>query len=138
MKILGEPCLRITFIRNFFAAALQQHYGRAHQQVYQSVCLKEGGSEASVFSAIYHCDAIYTEAGNFIKIAKADVVATMQSNSAFPEGFTSLFTVQVQQYRAHIGLLAIPSAREHILAAAQADYFDATVTELGTRIKLNP
>jgi hypothetical protein len=103
------------------------------------VCVwRRRGLAASVFSAIYHCDAIYTEAGNFIKIAKADVVATMQSNSAFPEGFTSLFTVQVQQYRAHIGLLAIPSAREHILAAAQAGYFDATVTELGTRIKLNP
>ena len=61
----------------------------------------------------------------------------MQSNSAFPEGFTSLFTVQVQQYRAHIGLLAIPSAKERILAAVQAGYFDATVTELATRINLS-
>jgi len=127
-------CFYKELLRCSLAATLWQ----GTPKVYQSVCLKEGGSEASVFSAIYHCDAIYTEAGNFIKIAKADVVATMQSNSAFPEGFTSLFTVQVQQYRAHIGLLAIPSAREHILAAAQAGYFDATVTELGTRIKLNP
>ncbi|WP_162933401.1 Crp/Fnr family transcriptional regulator [Sulfitobacter mediterraneus] len=93
-------------------------------------------AEASIFSAIYHCDAICTEAGSVIKIAKADVVATMQSNPAFSEGFTRLLAVQVQQYRAHIELLAIPSANERILAAVHAGYFDATVTELATRINL--
>lgn len=94
-------------------------------------------AEASVFSATYHCDAICTEAGSVIKIAKANVVATMQSNPAFSEGFTRLLAVQVQQYRAHIELLAIPSAKERILAAVHAGYFDATVTELATRINLS-
>lgn len=93
-------------------------------------------AEASVFSATYHCDAICTEAGSVMKVAKADVVATMQSNPAFSEGFTRLLAVQVQQYRAHIELLAIPSAKERILAAVQVGYFDATVTELATRINL--
>ena len=93
-------------------------------------------AEASVFSATYHCDAICTEAGRVVKIAKADVVATMQSNPAFSEGFTRLLAIQVQQYRAHIELLAIPSAKERILAAVQAGYFDSTVTELATRINL--
>ena len=93
-------------------------------------------AEASVFSATYHCDAICTEAGSVMKIAKADVVATMQSNPAFSEGFTRLLAIQVQQYRAHIELLAIPSAKERILAAVHAGYFDATVTELATRINL--
>ena len=94
-------------------------------------------AEASVFSATYHCDAICTEAGSVIKIAKADVVATMQSDPAFAEGFTRLFAVQVQQYRAHIELLAIPSAKERILAAVQQGYFDGTVTELATCINLS-
>ena len=61
----------------------------------------------------------------------------MQSNPAFSEGFTRLLAVQVQQYRAHIELLAIPSAKERILAAVQAGYLDATVTELATRINLS-
>jgi CRP-like cAMP-binding protein len=94
-------------------------------------------AEASVFSATYHCDAICTEAGNVVKIAKADVVATMQSNPVFSEGFTKLLAVQVQQYRAHIELLAISSAKERMLAAIYAGYFDATVTELATRINLS-
>lgn len=93
-------------------------------------------AEASVFSATYHCDAICTEVGSVIKIAKADVAATMQSNPAFSEGFTRLLAIQVQQYRAHIELLAISSAKERILVAVQAGYFDATVTELATRINL--
>lgn len=94
-------------------------------------------AEASIFSAAYHCDAICTEAGSVTKIAKADVVATMQSNPAFSEGFTRLLAVQVQQYRAHIELMAIPSAKERILAAVQAGYLDATVIELATRINLS-
>ena len=94
-------------------------------------------AEASVFSATYHCDAICTEAGSVTKIAKADVIATMQSNPAFSEGFTRLLAVQIQQYRAHIELLAIPSAKERILAAVQAGYLDATVTEFATRINLS-
>lgn len=94
-------------------------------------------AEASVFSATYHCDAICTEVGSVTKIAKPDVVATMHSNPAFSEGFTKLLAVQVQQYRAHIELLAISSAKDRILAAVQAGYFDATVTELATRINLS-
>lgn len=94
-------------------------------------------AEASVFSATYHCDAICTKAGSVKKIAKADIVSSMQSNPVFSEGFTRLLAVQVQQYRAHIELLAIPSAKERVLAAVQAGYFDATVTELATRINLS-
>ncbi len=93
-------------------------------------------AEASIFSATYHCDAICTEDGSVIKIAKSDVAATMQSNPAFSEGFTRLLAIQVQQYRAHIELLAISSAKERILAAVHAGYFDATVTEMATRINL--
>lgn len=93
-------------------------------------------AEASVFSATYHCDAICTDAGRLIKIPKAEIVSTMQSNPAFSEGFMRLLAVQVQHYRAHIELLAIPSARDRILAAIHAGYFESTVTELATRINL--
>jgi CRP-like cAMP-binding protein len=93
-------------------------------------------AEASVFSMTYHCDAICTEGGSIVKIAKADIISTMQSDPAFSVGFTRLLAVQVQQYRSHIELLAIPSAKERLLAAVRAGYFDATVIELATRINL--
>jgi CRP-like cAMP-binding protein len=93
-------------------------------------------AEASIFSESYHCDAICTETGRVLKIAKADIVSMMRSNPAFGVGFTRLLATQVQQYRAHIELLAIQSARDRVLAAVQAGYLDATVTELATRINL--
>jgi CRP-like cAMP-binding protein len=94
-------------------------------------------AEASIFSQTYHCDAICTQSGSVVKIAKSDVVLMMHSNPAFCEGFTRLLAVQVQKYRAHIELLAIPSAKERLLAAVQAGYHDATVTELASRINLS-
>lgn len=93
-------------------------------------------AEASVFSETYHCDAVCTEDGSVRKIAKAHIISTMQSNPVFSEGFTRLLTVQIQQYRAHIELLSIPSAKDRVLAAVMAGYLDATVTELATRINL--
>ena len=71
-----------------------------------------------------------------MKIAKGVIVSTMQCDPAFSEGFTKLLAVQVQQYRAHIELLVILSAKDRLLAAVQAGYFDVTVTELATRINL--
>ena len=93
-------------------------------------------AEASVFSETYHCDAVCTEAGSVLKIAKADIVSTMQSSPEFSVGFTRMLAVQVQHYRAHIELLSIQSAKDRILAAVQAGYLDATVIELATRINL--
>ncbi len=93
-------------------------------------------AEASIFSNVYHCDAICNEAGSVQKIAKTSIVAMMQSDPAFSEGFTRLMAFQVQAYRAHIEILAIRSAKERVLAAVQAGYFTATVTELATRINL--
>lgn len=93
-------------------------------------------AEASVFSAAYHCDAICTESGQVQKFAKADILATLRDTPAFSEGFARLLAVQVQQYRAHITLLAIPSAKERVLSAVQAGYLQTTVSELATRINL--
>jgi CRP-like cAMP-binding protein len=93
-------------------------------------------AEASIFSNTYHCDAICTEAGSVLKIAKDAVSATMLSKPEFSEGFTRLLAVQVQHYRAHIELLAIRSAKERVLAAFRAGYLATTIPEFASRINL--
>lgn len=93
--------------------------------------------EASIFSASYHCDAICTKAGSAVKFAKADILSSLRSDPVFAESFARLLAVQVQRYRAHIEMLAIPCAKARILAAAKAGYFDASVTELASRINLS-
>jgi CRP-like cAMP-binding protein len=93
-------------------------------------------AEASIFSDRYHCDAICTESGTVMKISKTAVIDMMQLNRLFSEGLTGLLAVQVQQYRAQIEILAIRSAKERVLAAVQAGYLDAKVTDLASRINL--
>jgi CRP-like cAMP-binding protein len=93
-------------------------------------------AEASIFSDAYHCDAICTEAGRVLKVSKDKVIASLQSNATFGEGFTRVLAVQVQQYRAHIEILAIRSAKHRVMAAVQAGYLKATVPEFASRINL--
>lgn len=93
-------------------------------------------AEASIFSDTYHCDAICSEAGSVLKIAKAEVMAMMRSSPEFCEGFTRLLAVQVQHHRAHIEILAIRSAKERVIAAVQAGYLEATIPEFASRINL--
>lgn len=93
-------------------------------------------AEASIFSDTYHCDAVCTKAGSVVKITKTAVIATMRSNPDFSEGFTRLLAAQVQQYRTHIELLAIRSAKERVLVAFQAGYRASTIPELASRINL--
>jgi CRP-like cAMP-binding protein len=93
-------------------------------------------AEASIFSDTYHCDATCTVAGSALKISKSAVIAAMQSNPEFSETFARLLAVQVQQYRAHIELLAIRSAKERVLAAFRAGYSATTIPEFASRINL--
>lgn len=93
-------------------------------------------AEASIYSETYHCDAICTEPGRVLKIAKSEVVAMMRSNTEFSEAFTRLLALQVQHYRALIEILAIRSAKERVMAAVQAGYLEATIPEFASRINL--
>ncbi|MBL4768337.1 MAG: Crp/Fnr family transcriptional regulator [Rhodobacteraceae bacterium] len=93
-------------------------------------------AEASLFSDTYHCEAICTQAGSVLKIAKNAISATMLSNPEFSAGLTRLLAIQVQQYRAHIELLAIRSAIERVFAAYKAGYLATTIPEFASRINL--
>ena len=93
-------------------------------------------AEASIFSNTYHCDAICTEDGNVQKISKNAVKKAMQSDPAFSEELTRRLATQVQQYRAHIELLAIRSAKERVLAAFEAGYLATTIPGFASRINL--
>jgi len=95
-------------------------------------------AEASIFSDVYHCDAICTQAGEVLKIDKTEVTRLMEINTTFRNAFTKHLAVQVQHYRAHIELLAIHSAKHRVFAAVQGGYFDGTVTALASRINLTP
>lgn len=93
-------------------------------------------AEASIFSDVYHCDAICTSDCTFTLFERSMVSELMQNDPAFSMRFARHLAVQVQQYRAHIELLAIRSAPERLLTALQTEYNQGTVTELAKRINL--
>ncbi len=93
-------------------------------------------AEASIFSDVYHCDAICSGAGRFLKIGKAEITGAMKTNPAFCESFMKLLAVQVQSYRSLIEILAIRSAKERVLTAFRAGYFEGTIIEFANRINL--
>lgn len=94
-------------------------------------------AEASIFSDRYHCDAICTQAGRVLKIAKTDVLALLQTDAAFCQSFMRMLAAQVQQDRALIEILAIRAAKERVLSAVQAGYLHATIPEFASRINLS-
>jgi CRP-like cAMP-binding protein len=94
-------------------------------------------AEASIFSDVYHCDAVCTHAGQVMKIAKDAMIAMMQSDPTFSAKFTKMLAQQVQSYRALIEVLGIRSAPERVLAAVRAGYLDGAVTEFASRINLS-
>lgn len=98
-----------------------------------------GGSfaEASIFSETYHCDAICTAAGSVEKLDKVAVVKLMEADPDFSMVFTKHLAQQVQHYRAHIEMLSIRSAKERIMVAVQAGYFEASAMELASHINLS-
>jgi len=93
-------------------------------------------AEASIFSDVYHCDAICTQAGRVQRLSKPHIIAQMHADPSFAEGFARLLAVQVQQDRALVEILAIRSAKDRVLAAVQAGYLEATIQELATQINL--
>ena len=93
-------------------------------------------AEASIFSDVYHCDAICSQTGHFLKIGKAEIIAAMKTNPAFCESFMKLLAMQVQSYRSLIEILAIRSAKERVLTAFRAGYFEGTIIEFANRINL--
>lgn len=94
-------------------------------------------AEASIYSDAYHCDAICTEAGSVQKFSKTAVLKLMRSDPQISENFTKHMAQQVQHYRAHIEILAIRSAKERVMAAMQAGYFEATAIEIASQINLS-
>jgi CRP/FNR family transcriptional regulator, dissimilatory nitrate respiration regulator len=72
-------------------------------------------AEASLFSEIYHCDAIAAVASDVRVYAKATLLASLRTEPAFSEAFMARLAHQVQELRARMELRNIRSARERVL-----------------------
>lgn len=94
-------------------------------------------AEASLFSDVYHCDAVCMKAGHVIRMNKVDVLHHMKSDAAFALAVTKLLAGQIQSYRQTLEILNIRAARDRVLAAIAAGYLDGPIMAFASRIGLS-
>lgn len=71
-------------------------------------------AEASLFSEIYHCDAVAAAPSDLRVYAKATLLAALRAEPALSEAFMARLAHQVQELRARMELRNIRSARERV------------------------
>ncbi len=86
-------------------------------------------AEASLFSDVYHCDAVADEASELRAYPKAAVLLLLKAHPALNLAFSAYLARQLQRLRGRFELVRIKSARERVLAyLTQAGAVDGVVT----------
>jgi CRP-like cAMP-binding protein len=72
-------------------------------------------AEASLFSEVYHCDAVAAASSRVRVYPKATLIAALRTEPTFAEAFMARLARQLQELRARMELRNIRSARERVL-----------------------
>jgi len=93
-------------------------------------------AEASVFSEVYHCDAVIVEAGALIRIDKASVLAAF-ADPAFARAYGRQAAQQIQAQRQMLEIVGIRRAEDRVMAGLVAGLLDGSVVEFAARLQLS-
>ena len=93
-------------------------------------------AEASVFSEVYHCDAVCVEAGALIRIDKAAVLAAF-ADRAFARAYGRQAAQQIQAQRQMLEIVGIRRAEDRVMAGLVAGLLDGSVVEFAARLQLS-
>ena len=94
-------------------------------------------AEASLFSEKYHCDAIATSKCKVIEVNRSDILDRFQSDTKFAIALARRFSVQTQEYRRKIEILAIRSAEQRIKAAIDENMLGDSIKNFAADINLS-
>ncbi|SFQ74810.1 cAMP-binding domain of CRP or a regulatory subunit of cAMP-dependent protein kinases [Donghicola eburneus] len=93
-------------------------------------------AEASVFSEVYHCDAVFVQAGTLIRIEK-DAVLDAFADPEFARAFGRQAAQQIQAQRQMLEIVGIRRAEDRVLAGLVAGLLDGSVIEFAARLQLS-
>ena len=93
-------------------------------------------AEASVFSEVYHCDAVCVEVGALIRIDKAAVLAAF-ADPAFARAYGRQAAQQIQAQRQMLEIVGIRRAEDRVMAGLVAGLLDGSVVEFAARLQLS-
>ena len=89
-------------------------------------------AEASVFSEVYHCDAVIVEAGALIRIDKASVLAAF-ADPAFARAYGRQAAQQIQAQRQMLEIVGIRRAEDRSMAGL----LEGSIVEFAARLQLS-
>ena len=112
---MGDESHSIFFVISG-QVSLQRHSADGNLITIQRAFENEYFAEASLFSKIYHCDAVASETSHIAAISKAAILDQMNNDQEFSQDITAYFAKQVQDYRRLLELRSIRSAKERVLA----------------------
>jgi CRP/FNR family transcriptional regulator, dissimilatory nitrate respiration regulator len=93
-------------------------------------------AEASLFSELYHCDAVAVEPSEIIMIKRSHVLELFGTDSAFAIALARRFAGQIQNYRRRIEILAIRNARERVYAGLTEGLMNTDIKGYASEIGL--
>lgn len=95
-------------------------------------------AEAAMFSDFYHCDCVASEDSEVALISIAAIHAKLNTDTKFSTGLLSYFASEIVGLRKRLEIVALPSAKERVLAAVAADMHSGTIRALAAQINLSP
>ena len=93
-------------------------------------------AEASLYSDVYHCDAVCVAPARLICVAHHAILARQKQDAAFSEALARRLAGQVQDYRQLLTLHAVKSASERVLLAVSLGKLTGSVTQFASQIGL--
>lgn len=93
-------------------------------------------AEASVFSEVYHCDAVFVEAGALIRIDKATVL-TAFADPEFARAYGRQAAQQIHAQRQMLEIVGIRRAEDRVMAGMVAGLLEGSVVEFAARLHIS-
>lgn len=113
-------------------------FGRAGEEIIIHLTQpQETFAEASLFSEVYHCNAIATQGTQLWKINKTAVLNYSQENPSFVIELAARFAGQIQKLRSQRELLAIRSANERVYTAISQGLLCSSIKTFSNTIGLS-
>lgn len=131
----GDPTSGLFYLRTG-QVHLERMTEHGDRVLIHRVKSNETFAEASLFSDVYHCNAVIVENSNLVEFKRRDVLAHFQNNARFAVALADRFAKQVQGYRRRLELVAIRRADERVFAALADGVLDGEIKTFAAEIGL--
>ena len=96
---------------------LIRHTQDGHPVIIHRAMMGASFAEASLFSNVYHCDAVTSVPTTLVRLAKIDILAHLSADPAFTLALMKRFATDVQAHRKHLEILSIKQAEDRVFTA---------------------